>query len=73
MILTCKSQRRAATQTTLKGETMSKLEELKTQLTLKFIAGRRPSDAEMVEVERLRDEIAELENAQRRDISWCKS
>jgi len=52
---------------------MSKLEELKTQLTLKFIAGRRPSDAEMVEVERLRDEIAELENAQRRDISWCKS
>jgi len=60
-------------QQTTKGETMSKLEELKTQLTLKFIAGRRPSDAEMVEVERLRDEIAELENAQRRDISWCKS
>ena len=60
-------------QQTTKGETMSKLEELKTQLTLKFIAGRRPSDAEMVEVERLRHEIAELENAQRRDTSWCKS
>lgn len=52
---------------------MSKLEELKTQLTLKFIGGRRPPDAEMVEVERLRDEIAKLEKAQRRDISWCKS
>ena len=52
---------------------MTRLEEAKIELTLKFIAGRRPTNKEMIEVEKLREEISELEYEQRRDISWCKS
>ena len=52
---------------------MTRLEEAKHELTMKFIGGRRPTNAEMVEVEKLRNEISELEYEQRRDISWCKS
>mgnify|MGYP003441855217 FL=1 len=52
---------------------MTRLEEAKIELTLKFIGGRRPTNKEMIEIERLREEIAELEYEQRKDISWCKS
>jgi hypothetical protein len=59
--------------TLVRKRTMTRLEEAKTELTLKFIAGRRPTNKEMIEVEKLREEISELEYEQRRDISWCKS
>lgn len=52
---------------------MTRLEEAKIELTLKFIGGRRPTNKEMIEVEKLREEISELEYEQRQDISWCKS
>lgn len=47
--------------------------EVNHKLTMKFIAGRRPSDSEMFEVESLRDRLCELDYEIRRDISHCKS
>jgi hypothetical protein len=54
------------TQPTHESKTMTKKEaiarhkEVRIQLTLAFIGGRRPNNAEMVEVEKLREEEAEL-------------
>ena len=40
---------------------MTRLEEVTIELTLKFIGGRRPTNKEMIEVEKLRDELSELQ------------
>jgi len=52
------------------------INDLKIQLTMKFIGGRVPSETDMIKVEQLRDEISTLEYEQRKVVTtfnWTQS